>query len=84
MKIDEVSLFKEKAKTKKDWIYSLRWYLWVVIDNYFVSYMDYRWNFYQVMWIFVTKIWEVEDRNKRRSEIKKWMVEEKKSRLNIY
>lgn len=77
--IEDGSLFSEKAKSKKDGVYSLRWYLYAVIWNRFVAYMDYRWDFYQCFWNFVTKIWLVEDRTKRRSEIKKWMIEEKKS-----
>jgi hypothetical protein len=81
MTIDNVSFFRKKAMTRNDWIYSLRWYLWVVMDNKFTAYMEYSWDFYQVMWHFVTKIWRVEDSNIRRSEIKKWMKAEKNDRL---
>jgi len=47
MKIDDANLIIDKAKTKKNGVYSFRGYMYVVKDNSFVGFSDYFGNIYQ-------------------------------------
>ena len=42
MTIDETNLLNEKAKTKKDGVYSFRGNLWVVKSNRFIAFANNR------------------------------------------
>jgi hypothetical protein len=46
MTISETNLIIDKAKNKKDGVYSFRGNLYLVSDNRFVAYCDYFGNFF--------------------------------------
>ena len=72
MKIDEVNILHEKAKDRKDGIYSYRGNLWVVKNNRFVAYADYSGKCFQIMGMFTVCIGET-DRYKRKELLTKWL-----------
>lgn len=72
MKIDEVNILHEKAKDRKDGIYSYRGNLWVVKNNRFVAYADHFGKCFQIMGMFTVCIGEV-DRYKRKELLIKWL-----------
>jgi hypothetical protein len=47
MTIDETNLLHEKAKTKKDGVYSFRGNLWAVKNGKFIAFIDNRGQFLQ-------------------------------------
>lgn len=72
MTITETNILHEKAKTRKDGVYSFGTYLWAVKDNNFVAFSDYNGNCYQRMGSFNSCIGKV-DRLERVKELKKWL-----------
>lgn len=72
MTIDETNLLHERAKTKKDGVYSFSPYLYVVKDNNFIAFSDYNGNCHQRMGSFNVSIGKVE-RYDRKRELLKWL-----------
>ena len=70
MTIDEANLLIDKAKTRKDGVYSFRSFYWVVKSNKFVAYSNCFGECYQRMGSFVVSIGKVE-----RYEAKKKLIE---------
>jgi hypothetical protein len=56
MTVDEVNLLNEKAKSKKDGVYSFRGNLWVVKENKFLAYCKYNGEVLQRFGVFDTGI----------------------------
>lgn len=56
MTIDETNLLTEKAKTKKDGIYSFRGNLWAVKSNRFIAFVNNRGEVLQRFGAFNTEI----------------------------
>jgi len=42
MTVDEINLLNQKAKTRKDGVYSFRGNLWAVKSNRFIAFVDNR------------------------------------------
>ena len=75
MTVDEIKLLNEKAKTKKDGVYSFRGNLWVVKSNKFLAYCKYNGEVLQRFGSFDTQIGDfkalyVYERKKKLTE---WM-----------
>lgn len=67
MTIDELNILHDKAKTRKDGVYSFRGNLWAVKDKSFVAYSDFAGNCYLRMGAFNTSIgkvnsWEIKQK----------------------
>jgi hypothetical protein len=76
MKIDELNMLHDKAKTRKDGVYSFKGqYLWVVKDNRFIAYSDYFGNCYQRMGNFNAIIGKV-DHYDRKKKLTEWLKEQ--------
>ena len=72
MTVDEANLLHEKAKTRKDGVYTFKGNLYVVKDNNFIAFSDYFGNCYQRMGSFNVSIGKVE-RYDRRKHLLKWL-----------
>jgi hypothetical protein len=73
MTIDETNLLNEKAKTKKDGVYSFRDNLWVVKSNRFIAFANNRGEVLQRFGSFNTTIGDL--RNIERWDWKKKLTE---------
>lgn len=67
MKIEEHNTLINKAKTRKDGVYSYNTYLYVVKNNAFIAYSDYFGNISSIQGVFHYQIGKVEsyDRKKK-------------------
>lgn len=72
MTIDEINLLQEKAKSRKDGIYSYKGYLYDVKDFKFVAFADYFGECFQRMGAFNIRIGKVE-RNEIRKKLTEWL-----------
>jgi hypothetical protein len=72
MTIEETNILHEKAKTKKDGIYSYKGNLYVVKNNNFIAFSDYYGNCYMRMGAFNALIGKVE-RYDRKLQLTKWL-----------
>lgn len=72
MTIDDTNILIEKAKTRKDGVYSFKGYLWVVKNNKFVAFADNYGNCYQRFGAFNASIGKV-DRYKRKQILSNWL-----------
>lgn len=72
MTIDETNLLVEKAKLRKDGIYSFRGNLWVVKDNKFIAFANLFGECYQRMGSFNYQIGKVE-RYDRKQKLTEWL-----------
>ena len=72
MTIDDTNILIEKAKTRKDGVYSFKGYLWVVKNNKFVAFADNYGNCYQRFCAFNASIGKV-DRYKRKQILSNWL-----------
>jgi len=72
MTIDELNLLNEKAKSRKDGVYSFRGNLWVVKNGNFVAYSNYSGECFQRMGAFNIQIGKVE-RYDRKMKLMKWL-----------
>ena len=70
MKIDEINLLHEKAKTRKNGVYSFRGNLYVVKDNMFIAYANYSGECYQRMGAFNVRIGKAVKRYNRKQVLK--------------
>ena len=73
MTVDEINLLHEKAKTKKDGVYSFRGNLWAVKSNKFLAYCKCSGEVLQRFGFFDTQIGDfsnlyVSDRKKKLTE----------------
>lgn len=75
MKIDELNLLHDKAKERKDGVYSFKGNLWVVKDNRFIAYSDYYGNCYQRCGNFDAVIGKV-DHYDRKKKLLEWLKEQ--------
>jgi len=72
MTIDETNLLTEKAKKRKNGVYSFRSYFWVVKNNRFIAFSDYHGNCYIRMGAFNAILGKVDTYN-RKQELLKWL-----------
>ena len=72
MTIDETNLLHEKAKTRKDGIYSFRGNLYVVKDKSFIAFANYCGECYQRMGAFNVQIGKVEPYD-RKQKLTEWL-----------
>lgn len=72
MTIDETNLLQEKAKTRKDGVYSFRGNLYVVKDSKFIAFANYFGECYQRMGAFNVQIGKVE-RYDRKQKLMDWL-----------
>lgn len=72
MTIDETNFLHEKAKTRKDGVYSYRGNLWVVKDNKFIAFANHFGECYQRYGAFNTQIGKV-DRYDRKQKLTEWL-----------
>ena len=72
MTIDDTNILIEKAKTRKDGVYSFKGYLWVVKNNKFVAFADYYGNCYQRFGAFNASIGKV-DHYDRKQKLIEWL-----------
>lgn len=72
MTITETNILHDKAKTRKDGVYSYRGYLYAVKNNRFVGFADAYGECYQRAGIFDVSIGKVE-RWDRKKELTKWL-----------
>jgi hypothetical protein len=70
MKIDDYILLEEKAKTKKDGVYSWHGYMYVVKNNRFIAYADNYGECFSCHGAFTVSIGKIEkhDRKKKLTE----------------
>jgi len=72
MTIDETNLLHEKAKTRKDGVYSFRGNLYVVKNKRFIAFADYFGRCYQRIGVFNVEIGKVESYD-RRKKLLEWL-----------
>lgn len=72
MTIDETNILHEKAKTRKDGVYSFRGNLWAVKDNKFIAFANNFGECYQRMGAFNYQIGTVE-RYDRKQKLMDWL-----------
>lgn len=72
MRIDEINILIEKAKTRKDGVYSFRGFLWVVKDNNFIAFANYYGECFARFGSFITSIGKV-DHYDRKEKLIKWL-----------
>ena len=72
MTIDETNLLHDKAKTRKDGVYSFRGNCWVVRNNNFVAFSNSYGECYQRMGSFNVQIGKVE-RYDAKKKLTEWL-----------
>lgn len=77
MTIAETNLLSEKAKTKKDGIYSFKGNIWVVKNNRFIAFANPFGECYQRMGSFNVQIGKVERYN-RKQKLTEWLKSQNK------
>jgi len=75
MTIEQTNILHEKAKTRKDGVYSYKSYLWVVKDFKFIAFADFHGEVYQIFGAFNTQIGKVE-RYDRKKKLTEWLKEQ--------
>jgi len=65
MTTDQTKILQEKAKNKKDGVYSFKGNLWVVKSNRFIAFLDQQAQFLQRMGAFNVIIGDL-------SEVERW------------
>ena len=81
MRVDEVNILNEMAKSKKDGVYSFRGNLWAVKNGNFVAFVDSRGQVFQRCASFnyqIGNFWNIE-----RYDWKKNFIEWLKKELNF-
>lgn len=73
MTIEIVKKLVEKAKCKKDGVYSFKGYMWVVKNKKFIAYSDSAGFCYMSFGVFITYIGKV-DRCDRKKELAKLLI----------
>ena len=72
MTVDVINILHDKAKDRKDGIYSYQGNLWVVKDKKFIAYSDPYGNCFQRMGSFNACLGKVES-YKRKDSLKEWL-----------
>jgi len=72
MTIEETNILTDKAKGRKDGVYSFRGNLWVVKDERFVAFSDYFGDCYQRMGAFNVSIGRC-SRYDRKQKLTEWL-----------
>lgn len=72
MTIDETNILHEKAKKRKDGIYTFGSYLWVVKDFRFIAFANFHGECYQRMGAFNYQIGQC-DRYDRKKKLTEWL-----------
>jgi hypothetical protein len=72
MTTKDVDLLQNKAKSRKDGVYSYKGNLWVVKNNNFIAFADYFGNCYQILGYFTTSIGTV-DKYKAKEKLTEWL-----------
>jgi len=72
MTTEETNILHEKAKTRKDGVYSFRGNLWVVKDNKFIAFSNYRGEFFLRYGSFNVGMGHVGDYD-RKKELTEWL-----------
>lgn len=72
MEVSIMNILKEKAKTRKDGIYSYKGYMWVVRNNKFVAFADRFGNCYEVFGSFNVYMGKVKS-YERKDRLKAWL-----------
>jgi len=75
MKIEETNLLVDKAKTKKDGIYSFKSFKYVVKNGRFILFSDYFGNIYQRVGNFNVFLGKVKERYEIIKELRKLQKE---------
>lgn len=76
MTVKETNLLHEKAKHRKDGVYSFRGNLWAVKNGGFVAFANYFGECYQRMGAFNVQIGKVE-RYDRKKKLTEWLKDQK-------
>lgn len=76
MTIKELNILHDKAKSRKDGIYSYKGNLWVVKNNRFIAYAKPNGECMQRMGAFDFKIGEVKF-YERKEKLKEWLKKQK-------
>lgn len=72
MKVDEINLLHEKAKNRKDGVYSFKGNYWAVKNNRFIAYADCYGNCLQRMGVFNVEIGKVQT-YERKQKLTEWL-----------
>ncbi len=72
----DYSFIGNKAKEKKDGVYTARSYTYVVKDRNLIAFSDYYGYCYRAIGIFVTPIGKIENRYDIRKELTKFLKEQ--------
>jgi len=75
MKIEITNQIIEKAKTKKDGVYSFKGFKYAVKDNNFVLFADYFGNLYQRAGNFNASLGKVKEKYNKTKELKRLLKE---------
>jgi len=73
MTIDEINLLHDKAKIRKDGVYSCHCNFYVVKDHKFVAFANYFGECYQRMGSFNVKIGTVKERFNLKKKLIEWL-----------
>lgn len=76
MTIEKASKLAQKAKSRKDGVYTDNTHIWAVKNNKFVAYVDFSGNVYQRFGHFVTKVGEC-NRLERKKYLRNWLKKSK-------
>lgn len=73
MKQELLNTMREKAKTKKDGVYSTKKHFYLVFKNQVAGYCDYFGNFYEIAYGFSITKGKAEGRYKGREILKSYL-----------
>lgn len=76
MKTDEINLLIEKAKTRKDGVYSFRGYFWAVKNNQFIAFVTPKGEVLERFGGFNIQIGDLRSLEytwERKAKFKKWL-----------
>jgi len=73
MKIDIYNQIREKAKTKKNGIYSYKTYTYIVVDNQLAGWCDYFGNIHELAYGFNVSKGKAKDRFEAKEILKSYL-----------
>lgn len=77
MKISEANILIEKAKVRKDGVYSYKGNLWAVKNNVFVAFINPFGEVYQRNGSFLIMLGVVKEKYERRKKLTEWLQKNK-------
>lgn len=77
MTYDVAKILSDKAKQRKDGIYTYKTFLYAVKDNRFVAYCNYFGECFQWFGSFSVGIGKMEDRFIAKDKLKEWLKSQK-------